>query len=93
MTSATSGISGTGDRRPAARRRVRRWLYLMVATAAAAAGLWYGWRWYTTPVPPELPGGVTDPAVIEVVEEARREVLRIAVAAREGHNGGDQTGL
>jgi tetratricopeptide (TPR) repeat protein len=48
----------------------------MVATAAAAAGLWYGWRWYTTPVPPELPGGVTDPAVIEVVEEARREVLR-----------------
>ncbi len=58
----------------------RRRLRLLVgaalfASTVLAVGLgWYGWRWYTAPVPPEMPRTQVDPALAEAIEAARRKV-------------------
>jgi tetratricopeptide (TPR) repeat protein len=42
----------------------------------AGLGLgWFGWRWYTAPVPPEIPLDNVEPAVAEAVQTARQDVL------------------
>src|SRR5947209_17934344 len=51
-----------------------------LAVVLAVAG-WFGWRWYTTPVPPELPVERMDRAVAEVMQAALDEVRR---APRDG---------
>src|SRR5260370_40365307 len=53
----------------------RLFLGLAVAAMLVVAG-WFGWRWYTTPVPPELPLERMDKAVAEVIETAFDDVRR-----------------
>ncbi len=48
---------------------------LAVAAVLAGAG-WFGWRWYTTPMPPDLPLERMDEAVAELMGTALAEVRR-----------------
>jgi tetratricopeptide (TPR) repeat protein len=50
---------------------------LVIGAALAALGMaaWLGWRWHTTPVPPQLALESAEPAVAKAVEAARLEVL------------------
>lgn len=41
-----------------------------------AAALWFGWRWQTTPTPPEVHFAGVDSAVVEVVQAALQDVRR-----------------
>jgi Flp pilus assembly protein TadD len=43
--------------------------------AVAAAVGWYGWRWYTTPQPPEVPLDNVEPAVVKAIQAARQQVI------------------
>jgi tetratricopeptide (TPR) repeat protein len=59
-------------------RGSRRWWRL----ACALFGLmlltagWLTWRWcFAAPLPPEVPGEIVDPAVVEAIDEARRHVI------------------
>jgi tetratricopeptide (TPR) repeat protein len=56
--------------------KTRKLLIGLLLAAALATGGWLGWRWYTTPVPPEVPLGGADKEVARAVEEARQEVRR-----------------
>jgi tetratricopeptide (TPR) repeat protein len=76
MSTATSEPPATPDPKPAVRSWGWRGLLVLAVAAALAAGLWYGWRWYATPVPPEVPAGLTDPAVVQAITAARDEVRR-----------------
>jgi tetratricopeptide (TPR) repeat protein len=49
--------------------RIHSFLLLLAFPLLAAAG-WFGWHWYTTPVPPELPLEHMDRAVAEVMQTA-----------------------
>jgi tetratricopeptide (TPR) repeat protein len=53
----------------------RRWLLVCVALVLAAGIGWYAWRRLAAPVPPELPGDVHEDAVLEIMREARADVL------------------
>jgi tetratricopeptide (TPR) repeat protein len=53
----------------------RRLVLASISAALLLAG-WVGWRWATTPVPPELTLDRTDAAVVEAVGAARDAVLR-----------------
>jgi tetratricopeptide (TPR) repeat protein len=44
------------------------------AVAVMAAVGWYGWLWYTTPAPPAAPLNGAEPAVVQAVEAARKQV-------------------
>ena len=55
-----------------ARRLFVRWLLPVFLVLAA----WFGWRWYTTPLPPELPLERMEKAVAEAVDKALQEVRR-----------------
>src|SRR5262249_17761875 len=58
------------------RRLSRRAVLLtLLALALLGGGGWFAWRRYTTPVPPEVPEGIADPAVARALTEARQEVL------------------
>src|SRR5579872_1543358 len=37
-------------------------------------GIWFGWRWYSTPRFPEIPLSGADQALIEAIESAKQEV-------------------
>ena len=55
----------------------RNWLLVL----AVAAGLlivagWYAWQWYTTPSLPEIVLDRAEPALIELVETAKQDVLK-----------------
>jgi tetratricopeptide (TPR) repeat protein len=56
--------------------RASKLLLGLVVAAALGVGGWLGWRWYTTPVPPQVSLDGADPAVARAVEEAREEVRR-----------------
>jgi tetratricopeptide (TPR) repeat protein len=54
---------------------LRRVSLVLVGTALVAIPLgWFGWRWWTTPVPPAISLAGADPAVREAIETARNEV-------------------
>ncbi len=48
----------------------------LTLAAALAAGGWLGWRWYTTPLPPDIPLDGADKEVARAVDEARQGVRR-----------------
>jgi tetratricopeptide (TPR) repeat protein len=51
-------------------------VFVALAVATLAVCAWLGWRWYTTPIPPELPLDRMDPAVAAVMQTALDEVRR-----------------
>lgn len=55
--------------------RIHYYLTLALTVIFAAVG-WVGWRWYTTPVPPDLPLERMDKAVAAVVQTALDDVRR-----------------
>jgi tetratricopeptide (TPR) repeat protein len=55
--------------------KTRNLLIGSLVAALLGTGAWLGWRWYATPLPPELRPGA-DREVVAVFEEARQEVLR-----------------
>jgi tetratricopeptide (TPR) repeat protein len=64
-----------GQSSPPRGSRRRLFSLALVGTALAAIALgWFGWRWLTTPVPPDLSLAGADPAVREAIETARKEV-------------------
>ena len=53
------------------------YLCALVIPLGLAGGLgWFAWRWYTTPVPPEIPLEKVEPAMVKVIETARSQVLK-----------------
>jgi tetratricopeptide (TPR) repeat protein len=61
---------------PPVGRARRPWRLAVVAGLALVAGAgWYGWRWYTTPVPPAISLDNVEPAVIKAVQAARQQVV------------------
>jgi tetratricopeptide (TPR) repeat protein len=56
--------------------RVRKLLLGAMVAAALGVGGWLTWRWYTTPVPPQVSLDGASKAVAGAVEEAREEVRR-----------------
>jgi tetratricopeptide (TPR) repeat protein len=71
------------DREPGPRLPVRHGRRSLASAALLAVGLglvialgWYGYRWYTAPVPPTLDLAGAEPALVEVLESAREGVRR-----------------
>jgi tetratricopeptide (TPR) repeat protein len=58
-----------------ARGSLRRRALLLLGGGLVLALGWYGWRWYTAPVPPDVPLENAEPAVARAIQDARREVL------------------
>ena len=55
---------------------IRKLLIVSALLALLGAAGWYGWRWYTTPVPPDVPLGGTSPEVKAMIEKGLEEVRR-----------------
>lgn len=72
MTSPASPTPEAKTPRP----RRRAWVVAALAVLLVAAGLWWGWRWYTRPTPPEVPLDGADPEVAAVIRSAQQEVRR-----------------
>jgi tetratricopeptide (TPR) repeat protein len=49
---------------------------ILILTVLIAGAAWFGWRWYTTPVPPDLPLERMDKAVADAMRTALEEVRR-----------------
>src|SRR6266567_3503556 len=66
---------------------------LWAAVLAGGLGLvialgWYGWRWYSAPVPPAIDVQGTDPALAEALEAACEGIRRAPYSATAwGHLG------
>jgi tetratricopeptide (TPR) repeat protein len=63
---------------PSKAARRRRIFIGMLVGLLVLAGCWIAWKWFyfSGPVPPEVPADVGDPAVADLLEEARQEILR-----------------
>lgn len=61
---------------PARPRRRFRALLAVALAVLLAGGLWWGWRWYTRPMPPEVPLEGADPEVAAVIRRAQDDVRR-----------------
>src|SRR5690349_11096324 len=59
-------------------RFTRRRLVILSSCLLVSLSLlgWYGWRWYTTPTPPDVPLDGASPELVEAVRAARQQVLR-----------------
>ena len=76
------------------RRRWRTLLAVVLAAAVAGIGLWWGWRWYTRPTPPEISLEGADPEVAALVARyreaasgaANRPVGRLGGPAMKGNS-------
>jgi tetratricopeptide (TPR) repeat protein len=55
---------------------MRRIVIAAVLVLPLVVAAWFGWRWYTTPVPPEIVLAHPDPALSALIEQARAEVLQ-----------------
>jgi tetratricopeptide (TPR) repeat protein len=55
--------------------KTRRVVLASAVAVVVGLGAWFGWRWATTPQLPELPTE-GDPATLQAIEEASREVRR-----------------
>jgi Flp pilus assembly protein TadD len=61
---------------PAVSRARGPWRLAVVAGLALVVGAgWYGWRWYTAPVPPAVSLDNVEPAVVKAVQAARQQVV------------------
>jgi len=85
----------TMDRKPGRPLSAPRAGRLVMWAALVAGGLglvialgWYGWRWYSAPVPPAIDVQGTDPALAEALEAACEGIRRAPYsAAAWGHLG------
>jgi tetratricopeptide (TPR) repeat protein len=56
-------------------RRLPAWFAAVIVALGVAAGvIWYGWLWFTTPAPPSVPLDGAEPAVVQAIETARKQV-------------------
>jgi tetratricopeptide (TPR) repeat protein len=49
---------------------------VLASLLALGVGGWFGWRWYTTPVPPQIPLDGVQTEIAQAVEKALEEVRR-----------------
>ncbi len=56
--------------------KTRKILIVSVLVVLLAAGAGFAWRWYTTPVPPEVPLDGVEKATVQAIQEAREGVRR-----------------
>jgi tetratricopeptide (TPR) repeat protein len=56
--------------------RASKLLLGLALAAALGAGGWFGWRWYTTPPPPDVPREGVSKELAPVLDEAHQAVLR-----------------